>query len=273
MGQATTLNYREKQDQISFLNQGLEPGESWFFWCVKTQKISEYTGSPDGWNWPPAISGRVAAKNKKHARERISEELDMNIPLRVSAKDRPTSPYLLYIEEITEDKPASLRYLQRFMPRQCEVCHTTFVLNDIYNTEIKNIHADTCSTTCNDAFRLRMKSQSFEEGTGVRPDTTTIYLITYTPENKHYVGKTTQPFTLRWYQHMYHPGDSAFHKKIRTSPLADWQFKVLEEINPLHELSSGDLSKHIAQREQFWIDHYNSIQNGFNSVSASTLET
>ena len=78
-----------------------------------------------------------------------------------------------------------------------------------------------------------------------------------------YIGKTSQVFTLRWYQHFYQSGDCKFHAAIKNSNFTDWSFDVIEIANSAEEVSI---------REQYWIDHYDSISNGYNSVSAYSGE-
>ena len=80
-----------------------------------------------------------------------------------------------------------------------------------------------------------------------------------------YVGKTTQVFTLRWYQHFYHGGKCKFHDAIKASKKEDWDFSIIETVvTPKDE----DLDCFVATREQFWIDEFDSIENGYNTVTA-----
>ena len=80
-----------------------------------------------------------------------------------------------------------------------------------------------------------------------------------------YIGKTTQAFTLRWYQHFYQKGDCKFHKAIKQSSLTDWQFSIIEIVKTPKGVSPID---YVRERESYWISEYDSIESGYNSVVA-----
>ena len=86
-----------------------------------------------------------------------------------------------------------------------------------------------------------------------------IYKIT----NKHnglcYIGQTIRSFTLRWWEHIVRPSNCKFHSALKDSKISDWIFEVVEVI------PSGNKEK-LDERESYWIRHYNSINNGFNTV-------
>lgn len=261
---------KSEQEAIKdFLAQGLEPGQHWFFWCLKGAAISAYTGEPDGWEWPPRLSGRVAARNKQDARQKIAAEFGEEYPMRVLKKDQVKHPFLLYLEEMRADS-SSARFALRFMPQQCKVCEREFVLNDTYNI-IEN-HGrggrHTCSAECELVLRARLRAELSPSVPGGHQPV--IYCITHKPSGKKYIGKTDQAFTLRWYQHMYQPGNSEFHRYIKNSALTDWVFEVVECTNntiPVEiQKDAKSYARAILAREQHWINHFDTINQGLNSA-------
>lgn len=253
----------------AFIKEGLDEGQQWYFWCLKGQSRNPYSHEPDGWEWPPRLSGRIAAKDKEDVRQKLAAEFGETYPMRVLQKERAKHPFLLYVEPMLIGKPGE-RFIDRFIPRACAVCERVFVLNDHYNDPNKHTASDTCSAECQQDYRRQKELKAFNDGLGSRAHTPVIYCITHKPSGKRYIGKTDQAFTLRWYQHMYHPGKTLFHQLIRTSALSDWQFEVLEQV----ELSDDELRQsgwegyhlRVLQREKFWITHFDTIKNGLNSV-------
>jgi hypothetical protein len=89
-----------------------------------------------------------------------------------------------------------------------------------------------------------------------------------------YIGKTTQVFTLRWYQHFFQSGTNKFHDAIRKSKISDWIFEIHEVIEFPENLRENkdfrtylnDREKFIIERERYWINHFDSIANGYNSI-------
>lgn len=264
---------QKKREMAEFIQIGLSEGQQWFFWCLKGARYNTYSGEPDGWEWPPRMSGRIAASDKKEVKKLLAEEFGEEYPMRVLRKDQVKFPFLLYIEQMSVGSHGE-RYIHRFMPTECAQCKTIYVLNDAYNDPHGSANSETCSDLCRKAQRLDSAAASFSDGLGVRLHTPVIYCITHKPTGQRYVGKTDQPFTLRWYQHMYHPGTSKFHQMIRGTPLTDWTFEVLEVIEATkteiaHEsLGKRDYVQRISLREQHWINHFNSIKGGLNSVAS-----
>lgn len=257
-----------REDVKGFLTQGLNPGQTWFFWCLKGATHNSFTQQPDGWEWPPRVSGRIAATSKKEARQKVCEDFGEDYPMRVLDKDRVKYPFLLYIEEMTPNN----RYALRFMPRACEICGSQFTLHDHYMEPERSARGGdhTCSQACESVFRNHQSRDwiAMKNDTGQHP--AVIYSILHKPTGQRYIGKTTQAFTLRWYQHFFQPGDTAFHQLIQASAITDWTFEVLEQIHLTisETIRRGTPEYHqaVLQREQHWIDTYDTINNGLNSV-------
>jgi len=203
----------------------------------------------------------VQSEDKKGARALIDEEYGRKFPLRVLRKDMDSEHYLLHIREVGEDDEKTLRL---FEPIACKECETIFRIIDKYNDANKhNKGAEFCSSKCAKDYRERSsyRTPSELDGSG----TAVIYKIANVKTRMVYIGKTTQAFTLRWYQHFYQNGDCKFHEAIKNSELTDWEFCLLEVVKtPKNEHPS----EFVKQREAFWIGEYDSIDNGYNSVAA-----
>ena len=84
-----------------------------------------------------------------------------------------------------------------------------------------------------------------------------------------YIGKTTQAFTLRWWQHFSSETNTKFSKEINQTSLKDWVFSIIEIINEEEAQDQNKtLDAWISEREQFHINDNDSINNGYNSVIA-----
>lgn len=230
-----------------------------FYYQLKGK--SEGSGDFGGnWAWPPVFSGKVKAVSKKEARKLIEADYGRAFPLRVLTKDLFKEHYLLYIREIHKDDD---RTNDLFKLKQCKQCKKEFKVIDKYNDfNEQNKGQDFCSSECSSAHyqenHVSTAIDTFSISKGV-----VIYKITNTKTNQCYIGQTSQVFTLRWYQHFYQNGSCKFHKAIKASEITDWEFTLLEVIT---DQSIGDKKRHIDERELYYIEQYDSIANGYNSV-------
>ena len=97
--------------------------------------------------------------------------------------------------------------------------------------------------------------------------------------DKFYIGQTRQPsVSRRWAQHKRDAKkwlenennegkDAKFHEAIKILREKKWKKIVLESHH--HEIKNGLINK-LNERENHFIDHYNSIEKGWNKVKAST---
>lgn len=88
-----------------------------------------------------------------------------------------------------------------------------------------------------------------------------IYKITNNVNNKVYIGQTIQTIKERFYQHCATKcSDSvlnmAIHKAIKKYGKSNFTIEVIEEVE----------KDSLNDREKFWIEHYNSYNNGYNST-------
>ena len=230
-----------------------------FYYQIKGRQ--QYTAEGEfGWAWPPVFSGLVEAEDRKGAKAKIEEEYGRQFPLRVLKKDIEQHAYLLHIQPLTE---RDTYILKRFEDTPCKECGTVFKLIDKYNdpnTET-NSH-DYCTEACKQAARGRELSEFRLANEGLSPPV--IYQVRQKSTGRVYVGQTTQPFTLRWWQHLSNPTSCKFHAALKATDITDWDFSVLEVIAYPDDIK--DRGGYITQREAYWIDTLSAVDTGFNTV-------
>lgn len=218
------------------------------------------------WDWPPLFSGRIDAANKAGAKKLIEEDYGRQFPLRVLTKDIDDHAFLI---KITEFGPEDKDITRLFEPTECIECNRQFKIIEKYNNPDElDKGGDFCSQSCSQAARLKRTKDYQLAASGKLP--AVIYLIRQISTGRCYVGQTTRPITLRWWQHLTYPTDCKFHAAIRSTPLTDWQFQALESIALPDDFP--EKRRHINGRERFWILHYDCIEAGFNTVLPSLDE-
>lgn len=214
-------------------------------------------GSGFNWHFPPIHSGKVTAKDKKEAKKLIDEEYQQVFPLRVLKKDIEKHHYLLSIKEIKDD---DIQTKELFNTRICKECNSTFRRIDLYNDSNERYKGLLyCSYECSESYRHKNLEFSHTLNGCVQP---VIYKITNKNTGLSYVGKTTQVFTLRWYQHFFHPNNSKFHMAIICSKIDEWIFEIIEIISFPKD---ADQENYFSERERHWIKTLDTIENGYNS--------
>lgn len=88
-----------------------------------------------------------------------------------------------------------------------------------------------------------------------------IYLITNKINNKKYVGKTTATIEKRWLEHI---ADSK-KEKCEIRPLYRALRKYGIDNFFIKEIEKCDI-KDLSKREQYWIQYYNTYENGYNAT-------
>lgn len=217
-----------------------------------------------GWDWPPIFSGKVSAKDKKQAKVEIEKDYGVKFPLRVLRKDIEKENYLLNIREISSDDDRTKRL---FELQECKRCEGGFKIIDKYNDSNEpNKGPEFCTQECANEYREQNKSALPSGSFDRNSSSIFIYKIKNIKTGMVYIGKTTQVFTLRWYQHFYHSGSCKFHQAIKESNPVDWEFSIVEQVSVP---KGNDVDKFVSEREGFWISEFNSVENGYNSVFAS----
>lgn len=236
-----------------------------YYYQIKGKKGKDNEYSFGNWSFPPIFSGKVEAKSKPEARLLIEYEYDKKFPLRVLAKDLESNEFLLSIQEIKEDS----HFNRLFEKNNCKICGNTFYIIDHYNDQNTKNCGEYCSIKCKEESR-QVENQKYNDQNVLNGESKPlIYKITHKVTNKCYIGKTTQIFTLRWYQHFFQGTGTKFHTEIKNSKVTDWIFEVIELIEiPESVTRIEEINNLIAIRESFYINKYDSIKNGYNSVNA-----
>ena len=88
-----------------------------------------------------------------------------------------------------------------------------------------------------------------------------IYKIINSVNEKIYVGQTKRTLERRWYEHqkyaLENDSQSKFYKAMRKIGIDKFQIISLEQVYGVEERN---------QREQYWIEYYDSFKNGYNST-------
>lgn len=209
---------------------------------------SGFMGS--NWSFPPIWSDIIEAYNKDDAKKKIDSEYSRIFPLRVLKKDIDSQEFLLSIKEISPDD----KYFQSLTElKKCKnpSCENTFTQLSRYQVSARCITPNYCSQECYDKHnKFEMNYEDFNKSIPV------IYMITCELNHKHYIGQTTRSFTLRWWEHIKSIKEDKFHKALREINIIHWSFRILEIVQQDQDINS---------REKYYIDKYNSIENGFNT--------
>ena len=90
-----------------------------------------------------------------------------------------------------------------------------------------------------------------------------IYKITNTINNKIYIG-CSKHIELRWQQHIYETNNEkqyqynyTIHRAMRKYGIENFTFECIEEVE----------ENQMMEREKYWIDYYDSYNNGYNETN------
>jgi hypothetical protein len=221
----------------------------------------------NSWSWPPVHVGAVYdVKDKKAAKAAVEEELGRQFPSRVIRAKMGEEPYLLTIRSMSEhDK----RTREIFEDKECLRCNGHFRVVDHYNDDMALYKGrEYCSSDCKEADynERKLRESVMYEGQSIIKSRGVIYSILHVPSGKRYVGQTTIAFTLRWHQHLNAHSGNKFHSFLsKNDKIEEWQFSILERV----ELPQGEEPRaYMNAREQYWITHYNTIEDGLNTAVA-----
>lgn len=227
-------------------------------------------------SWKDFKVGYVEAPSQKEARKLLEEEFDCDMPSKIIKEDSIGSKYKYILKIFPPDA-----YWDKYWgnTRVCPVCGNDFTLIDKIN-HFGDKSDRCCSPDCDDISVDKhnfLKEETYvqklmSEEEGIHQPC--IYLISNLKTGMVYVGQTIQYSTFRWYQHFKRPyTGSKFHNAILEHDLSDWTFQVIEIINDevlvKNNIPFSSKSLYINQREQHWINHYDSINNGYNTATAN----
>lgn len=237
-----------------------------FFYQIKARQDSD--SEYNRWIWPPVFSGMVCAADKKEARALVDQQYGQKFPMRVLAKDIATAQFLLNIREIL---PGDKRTQELFTVRDCKACGGGFRIIDHYNNHHQRYSGrDFCCDDCKEEWAKEHDARLFTSNAAASHPPV-IYKIENIITGMCYVGQTSQPFTLRWWQHFFHGTNTKFHQAIASSQMTDWQFSVLEVIDLAARPEGVAASDYMHHREQYWIDALDTINSGYNTATAKVL--
>ena len=87
-----------------------------------------------------------------------------------------------------------------------------------------------------------------------------IYKVTNKINGKVYIGKTKRSIEARWKQHCYDVGSKHSHFKLQ-----DAIKKFGAEAFTVEQIDIAVSNDEANAKEMFWIEHYDSIENGYNT--------
>lgn len=215
-----------------------------FFYQISAKAKEDY-------DWHQVYKGIIEGEDKKIAKKNLNEMFDQDFKEKIT-RGKTEPEFRLFLVPLTE-------YWDKWWcsERTCKICSKQYTIIDTYQKGDR-ANDDHCSEACQLVHRKPFIPQHVEVGYGnVKP---TIYKITNRITNLSYIGKSIRPFTLRWWEHFFHPSDTKFHTAIKDSVVTDWVFEVVEILDK--KINHQEMLK----REQFWIDKFDTVKNGYNSV-------
>lgn len=90
-----------------------------------------------------------------------------------------------------------------------------------------------------------------------------IYKITNIQNNKVYIGQTIRPIEQRFKRHL----NDALHNVLDTH-FARAIRKYGKDSFIIEEIDTAETQDELNKKEQYWIRHYNSVENGYNETDA-----
>lgn len=211
------------------------------------------------YGWDKLLSEKIVAETKKEARKILEDELQRELPMRIKSEDVTADSLLLKLYEMKEGEYLEVHRLFETITCKRKECGNQFRKVDSYNLGLHHT-TDFCSYDCVDIYRAENYNPSEN---GFNTSIPVIYMITQISTGKVYIGKTIRSFTLRWWEHLKVKDGNKFHTVLQQTDITDWTFQIIEHFTE---------EANILERETFWINHYNSIEDGFNSVVSKKEE-
>lgn len=220
------------------------------FTCV--QKGDEFINPQ--WAYDVTDTGLVEANSRAEARRIVEETHGAPMVMRSKAEDIGTKhPFLLTIFEIEPDSYWDKYWNER---RECEWegCNNIFTKLE---QKQNGAYGYCCSEECSKLQEQKRLAEWVEFNEARSKYGGQIYKITNKTTGMCYIGQTTQPFTLRWWQHVAHNGTEKFGGALKRSKITDWTFELLQVGIDIDELN---------EQERYYIRKFDSVANGYNSV-------
>lgn len=217
--------------------------------------------------WEQIYKTFVKAETKKEAVDAFHNTIEFKekIPQRILSKNIKEDSLLLYVYEVGEN-----HFTRDFLEeRQCCICGSTYKLIDKFNEFGFYSVYECCKPSCDFMEKERRREAYCSDVENFYATYPVIYKIENIKTGKVYIGQTIRSFTLRWWEHIKSCANDKFHEAFDKSDITDWNFSVIEVINILEENidSNGKSMKEVlTERERYWINHYNSKEDGYNSL-------
>lgn len=227
-----------------------------FFYRIRGYRKNDYD-SYSQWDWSVLDLGIVEAENKKECRLKIEVDYDKKLCMKSKKEDIGVkNHFLVNIYELNDYWRKV--WLEKIRCVECGYEYT-FLEHKQVNDYIGHITKDYCTEKCYITGKQKEyigKCDDAQKEAYERCDRGYIYKITNKLTKKSYIGQTIQPLTLRWWQHINANNTKKFGEALETHKLTDWTFEALEDA-PKDKL---------VERERHYIEKFNSIDNGYNSV-------
>lgn len=223
-----------------------------FFYQLKTKT--------ENGDWIDIWTDIGEANSKKELLDSLKNDISPNIAEKITKKNQDKIEYRVFAVELTphwEEHWCSVR--------TCKVCKTQYTqIQSRQNNQWSSY--DICSLECRNLTRRTEDFGAYAESYSNQSYKPCIYKITNKKTQMVYIGQTVQCFTLRWYQHFFQAGESKFHQAVKASLPSEWSFEVIEVLDtPISK-------KEVDTREMFWINHHDSINNGYNTAQFKLTE-
>ena len=140
-----------------------------------------------------------------------------------------------------------------FEEKKCVECGTLFQMTEKYNLTGIWGDGETCSNECKDIKYNKIREERNLNSDNFFECDPVIYKITQISTGKVYIGQTIRSYTLRWWEHI----------KSKEWICADPTYISYQILETLKRKTPEE---EIKDRESYWINHYDSIKNGFNKV-------
>lgn len=238
-----------------------------FFYRIKTPALNER----ETWNYKPFSIGYIWAKTTAEARDLLEQKYNIELSMRALKKNIGTKDFFL-LQLFERDYSFDKFWHSKRQCKNCSITYTKFEKDTCYAFSYDS-KEDFCSIECQNEYNLKLTKHDLLKYDYDGVNKAVIYKITNKQNNKCYIGKTTQSFTYRWHQHLHKGTGSKFQEALNNTTLLDWSFEIIDILpftgKDIDASDKNGYAKELALKEQSWIDFYDSINNGYNTLLAT----
>ena len=209
------------------------------------------------WDWRILDLGILDAEDKKKCRLELENIYNKKFCMKSKSEDIGIkNHFLINIYELNDYWRKV--WLEKLSCAVCGLQYTKIEQKQI-NIGLGYISDNCCTEKCH----LKRKEDEYTEQSNEmqreayeRSDRGYIYKITNKITNMSYIGKTTQPLTLRWWQHINTNKTEKFGNALKEHKLTDWIFEALEDV----------ITERLDEREKYYMEQFDSIKKGYNTA-------